>query len=94
MLMIIIIMFQENVFGDNQDFIDMEKIKSGLSNFTTKGASNNSTLHKDDSKDPDLREFRPLEVTVSATLHDIHGHLLKVPLFVFYIYHIPIVHST
>jgi len=26
----------------------------------------------------DTREYRPLDVTVSATLHDIRGHLLKV----------------
>jgi hypothetical protein len=68
---------KENIFGDYQDFIDMEKIKSGLSSFSYKGA-NGTAFSKQESKEVDVREYRPLEVTVSATLHDIRGHLLKV----------------
>jgi len=64
------------VFGDYQDFIDMEKFRTGL-NFgikTPNANSDNPTVLK--LSDP--REYRPLEVTVSCTLHDIRAHLLKV----------------
>jgi len=58
--------------------MDMERIKGGFSsNFTYKGATTHPTLtRKKEEFDP--RVYRPLEVTVSATLHDIRGHLLKV----------------
>lgn len=31
-----------------------------------------------DIKDFDPRVYRPLEVTVSVTMHDIQGHIMKV----------------
>lgn len=31
-----------------------------------------------DSRDFDPRIYRPLEVTVSVTMHDIQGHIMKV----------------
>jgi len=55
----------------------MEKIKSGLTSFKNKGISS-SVFSRQETKEIDLREYRPLDVTVSATLHDIRGHLLKV----------------
>lgn len=91
-LLKLIINLKENIFGDNQEFIDMERIRCGAAYlFTNK--TEKSHLHPMESsllsaglnplQSPspadkiDFREYRPLEVTVSATLHDIRGHLLK-----------------
>ena len=30
----------------------------------------------------DVRDYRPFSVTVSVSLHDIHGHLVKVRLYI------------
>lgn len=51
----------------------MEKIKSGSISGTYK-----PKVPSQNAVNIDLREYRPLEVTVSATLHDIRAHLLKV----------------
>lgn len=67
------------MFGDFQDFIDMEKLKSG--NPTTLDMKVPNMNKADDAEREakvDLREYRPLEVTVNCTLHDIRAYLLKV----------------
>lgn len=59
----------------------MEKIKCGSGNlFGFKIPAGSSGIgDKIGSLDKiDPREYRPLDVTVSATLHDIRAHLLKV----------------
>lgn len=57
----------------------MEKLKCGTGLFGFKVPVNAFAGDKIGSMDKiDPREYRPLEVTVSATLHDIRGHLLKV----------------
>lgn len=73
-------MSQENIFGDYQDFIDMEKLKcgsGGLFGFKIPASSSFPTDKIGSMDKIDPREYRPLEVSVSATLHDIRGHLIK-----------------
>jgi hypothetical protein len=59
----------------------MEKLKSGTGLFGFKLPNGSVGTFGDkicsmDKIDP--REYRPLDVSVSATLHDIRGHVLKV----------------
>jgi len=58
----------------------MEKLKTGTGIFGLKLPNGLGTLgDRIGSMDKiDPREYRPLDVTVSATLHDIRAHVLKV----------------
>ncbi|XP_046477858.1 bridge-like lipid transfer protein family member 1 isoform X1 [Neodiprion pinetum] len=78
---------KENIFGDYQSFTDMQQSRSSsttMSNERTKerDAHNNSieTSAEDEeskSKPFDPRDYRPMEVTVGITMHDIQAHLVK-----------------
>ncbi|XP_046668210.1 transmembrane protein KIAA1109 homolog isoform X3 [Homalodisca vitripennis] len=75
---------KENIFGDDQVFTDMnEKPEMPANTKTVDGntAGDNQAAGSDDDntscKDFDPREFRPLEVVVSITMHDIQAHLVK-----------------
>lgn len=63
---------KENMFGDDQSFTDMAQEKS----FTL--AKDTSISTEDEKKltfDP--RQYRPLDVVVSITMHDIQAHIIK-----------------
>lgn len=72
---------QENIFGEDQWFTDMQQTTS-----TGDGNANNGDLKSEDSSanipmemrdDFDHRNYRPLEVDVSVIAHDVQAHLLK-----------------
>ncbi|XP_075226335.1 transmembrane protein KIAA1109 homolog tweek [Lycorma delicatula] len=78
---------KENIFGDDQVFTDMnekpevpspagvQSSAAGLSQPTDNSSADEEIgLNK---KNFDPRLFRPLEVTVSITMHDIQAHLVK-----------------
>lgn len=71
--------FKENVFGDDQNFTDMQQMshssESSNSDLKTEESTNSLPLELQD--DFDERNYRPLEVDVSVIMHDIQGHLLK-----------------
>lgn len=77
---------QENIFGDDQVFTDMNEkpeMPAGHKAMGGAGAGDNQTTTGSDDdtashKDFDPREYRPLEVVVSITMHDIQAHLVKV----------------
>ncbi|XP_031358006.1 transmembrane protein KIAA1109 isoform X3 [Photinus pyralis] len=70
--------FKENIFGDDQMFVDMQTSNSP-------GESQTAEFKNDDSshvplelrEEFDERYYRPLEVDVSVIMHDIQAHLLK-----------------
>lgn len=65
---------KENIFGDYQSFTDMHLEKPASS--TVKESSNaNSDDSRRESFDP--RRYRPFEVVLSITMHDIQAHLIK-----------------
>ncbi|XP_053696625.1 bridge-like lipid transfer protein family member 1 [Sabethes cyaneus] len=81
---------KENIFGEDQSFTDMEKSNSKSN--STKNVGTKSTSSKDDPsksiseasvnmeekpKRFDPRMFRPLEVIVSVTIHDLQAHVIK-----------------
>ncbi|XP_011494762.1 PREDICTED: uncharacterized protein KIAA1109 [Ceratosolen solmsi marchali] len=78
---------KENIFGDYQTFTDMHQTRANSSNSKIdknkdRDIQNNSletSIEDDDikSKPFDPREYRPVEVTVGITMHDIEAHLLK-----------------
>ncbi|XP_055681343.1 bridge-like lipid transfer protein family member 1 isoform X2 [Lutzomyia longipalpis] len=83
---------KENIFGEDQTFTDMEmsNIKtsptqnSGLTKATliakddqTKSVSEVSVGTEEKPKRFDPRLYRPFEVTVTVTIHDIQAHLIK-----------------
>lgn len=63
---------KENIFGDNQKFIDMENGKP-----TTVKDTANSTIDDSRNENFDPRRYRPFEVVLSITMHDIQAHLIK-----------------
>ncbi|XP_039287951.1 LOW QUALITY PROTEIN: transmembrane protein KIAA1109 [Nilaparvata lugens] len=74
---------KENIFGDDQVFTDMNEkpeVPKGAGVGGVGGGDNVSTSEEEiggKKKDFDPRLFRPLEVTVSITMHDIQAHLVK-----------------
>ncbi|XP_063234537.1 bridge-like lipid transfer protein family member 1 isoform X2 [Bacillus rossius redtenbacheri] len=76
---------KENIFGEYQSFTDMQQSSAATSPTTSAGADivgPGGDAGSDDG-DPgkakmfDPRQYRPFEVTVSITMHDIHAHLVK-----------------
>ncbi|KAK4878280.1 hypothetical protein RN001_010786 [Aquatica leii] len=69
--------FKENIFGDDQVFIDMQS--SNPSNESQGDNKNDETskLPLELREDFDERYYRPLEVDVSIIMHDVQAHLLK-----------------
>lgn len=73
--------FKDNYFGYFQKFTTMESAneKPGADSTVNRSAAtgpSSSSGKVEEKFDP--RESRPLAVKVSITLHDIHGHLVKV----------------
>ncbi|BES96456.1 Fragile site-associated protein C-terminus [Nesidiocoris tenuis] len=71
---------KENIFGDDQVFTDMNETPEF--NLTPKTHSAvpetpNSVMEDASKEDFDPRIYRPLEVIVSITMHDIQAHLVK-----------------
>ncbi|XP_065331514.1 bridge-like lipid transfer protein family member 1 isoform X1 [Cloeon dipterum] len=65
---------KENIFGEDQTFTDMQKSKASSPPSVT---NLQSGADDDGEKSFDPRDYRPLDVTVSLTLHDIQAHLVK-----------------
>lgn len=88
----IIVTKQENIFGEDQAFTDMHQSRAASSSpagnpatgaadrgadiSTSTGATDEADLLK--QKEFDTRQYRPFEVAVSITMHDIQAHLIKV----------------
>ncbi|XP_034943286.1 transmembrane protein KIAA1109 homolog isoform X1 [Chelonus insularis] len=77
---------KENIFGSYQSFTDMQQSRSTVCNNSdsrSKDMQNSSVeasvVEDDDnrSKTFDPRYYRPIEVTVGITIHDIQAHLVK-----------------
>lgn len=72
---------QENIFGDDQKFTDMQSsttIPENTQHADLKTEDSSGQLPLELQDDFDHRNYRPLEVDVSIIMHDIQGHLLKV----------------
>jgi hypothetical protein len=83
---------QENIFGEDQVFTDMHQSRAASSSpggdpaagatdrgadiSTRTGAADEADLLK--QKEFDTRQYRPIEVAVSITMHDMQAHLTKV----------------
>ncbi len=76
--------FQESVFGEDQTFTDMNDPPNLSDDRSTNSAStvaaDGSSISEDDpsKKEFDPRLYRPLDVIISITMHDIQAHLIKV----------------
>lgn len=78
---------KENIFGDYQAFTDMQKTQTSSTSVPAektkdKDAQNSSveaSVEDEEAKAKafDPRDYRPLEVTVGITMHDIQAHLVK-----------------
>lgn len=75
---------KENIFGDYQTFTDMQRNKTAPSADKGKEKDNqnssvDASVEEEDLKQKpfDARDYRPLEVTVGITMHDIQAHLIK-----------------
>ncbi|KAG8228088.1 hypothetical protein J437_LFUL000087, partial [Ladona fulva] len=75
---------KENIFGDDQTFTDMQQSHSATVGSTSGGSvgPGGTGRMSDDDEDEkqtqfDPRLYRPLEVAVSVTLHDVRAHLVK-----------------
>nr|XP_029728397.1 transmembrane protein KIAA1109 homolog isoform X7 [Aedes albopictus] len=83
---------KENIFGEDQSFTDMENSNSKSSTAGRSGTTAKSTSSKDDPnksvsetscnadekpKRFDPRLYRPLEVIVNVTIHDLQAHVIK-----------------
>ena len=58
---------KENLFGEDQQYTAMDEAE-------------NSKLEKDDAKEPgpvDFRDYRPLDVTLDITVHDLQANLVR-----------------
>ncbi|GLG98163.1 Uncharacterized protein GBIM_04765, partial [Gryllus bimaculatus] len=78
---------KENIFGEDQMFTDMHQSRptnqstSGTGDAPVAGSTSDPSGTVDDSdskpREFDPRQYRPIEVRVSITMHDIQGHLMK-----------------
>ncbi|XP_046402633.1 transmembrane protein KIAA1109 isoform X3 [Ischnura elegans] len=75
---------KENIFGDDQTFTDMQQSHSASAGMSSGGSTGAGGRMTDDDEDDlgkqppfDPRLYRPLEVAVSVTLHDVQAHLVK-----------------
>ena len=73
---------QESIFGEDQVFTDMNEPSSSDSRASTVTVpvDGPSAVTEDElsKKEFDPRLYRPLDVVVSITMHDIQAHLMKV----------------
>ncbi|XP_029046657.1 transmembrane protein KIAA1109 homolog isoform X1 [Osmia bicornis bicornis] len=77
---------KENLFGDYQTFTDMQQSRTNPTSVSTERSKDrdvqNSSIESVEDEDGksksfDPRDYRPLEVTVGITMHDIQAHLVK-----------------
>ncbi|XP_011301889.1 uncharacterized protein KIAA1109 isoform X7 [Fopius arisanus] len=76
---------KENIFGDYQAFTDMQQSRPTVQSTERKDRDNQNSsveasVEDEDAKSSkpfDPRHYRPIEVTVGITMHDIQGHLVK-----------------
>ncbi|XP_015586515.1 uncharacterized protein KIAA1109 isoform X3 [Cephus cinctus] len=78
---------KENIFGDYQSFTDMQQSRPSPSTVNTErnkerdvqNSSIEASVEDEEAKlKPfDARDYRPMEVTVGITMHDIQAHLVK-----------------
>ncbi|XP_063974640.1 bridge-like lipid transfer protein family member 1 isoform X5 [Diachasmimorpha longicaudata] len=77
---------KENIFGDYQAFTDMQQSRPVQNSERTskdrdnQNSSVEASVEDEDTKSSkpfDPRHYRPIEVTVGITMHDIQGHLVK-----------------
>ncbi|XP_025405724.1 uncharacterized protein KIAA1109 isoform X4 [Sipha flava] len=69
---------KESIFGEDQIFTDMtDKLNPKSTNNTDKTVEQDSTSVSDVKMQVDPREYRPLEVVISITMHDLQAHLIK-----------------
>ncbi|XP_006618311.1 transmembrane protein KIAA1109 isoform X10 [Apis dorsata] len=77
---------KENLFGDYQTFTDMQQSRTNPTSISTEKSKDrdvqNSSVESVEDEDAkskpfDPRDYRPLEVTVGITMHDIQAHLVK-----------------
>ncbi|XP_014476117.1 PREDICTED: uncharacterized protein KIAA1109 isoform X1 [Dinoponera quadriceps] len=78
---------KENLFGDYQAFTDMQQSRASSAaanadrnkDKDVQNSSIEASMEDEEikSKPFDPREYRPLEVTVGVTMHDIQAHLIK-----------------
>ncbi|XP_035723534.1 transmembrane protein KIAA1109-like isoform X4 [Vespa mandarinia] len=78
---------KENLFGDYQTFTDMQQSRTSPTVVSTdrskdrdmQNSSVEASMEDEEikSKPFDPRDYRPLEVTVGITMHDIQAHLIK-----------------
>ena len=66
--------YQENYLGEDSTFTDYEAVDTTKENSVFEHI--NSITTKQDTFDP--RAYRPFEVKVEVTLHEIQAHLVKV----------------
>ncbi|XP_050533025.1 transmembrane protein KIAA1109 homolog isoform X6 [Daktulosphaira vitifoliae] len=70
---------KESIFGEDQIFTDMNE-KLNPKNPTSDKISEtdkNNTNDAEIKNQIDLREYRPLDVVISITMHDLQAHLIK-----------------
>ncbi|XP_054723573.1 bridge-like lipid transfer protein family member 1, partial [Uloborus diversus] len=70
-LLRVLIHLKENYFGECQKFFEFD------APILTPKSLHLHSVKDSDNKEFDPRIYRPLEVTVSVTMHDIHGHIMK-----------------
>ncbi|XP_026670200.1 transmembrane protein KIAA1109, partial [Ceratina calcarata] len=77
---------KENLFGDYQTFTDIEQSRTNPTSISTERSKDrdvqNSSVESVEDEDAkskpfDPRDYRPLEVSVGITMHDIQAHLVK-----------------
>ncbi|CAH1776489.1 unnamed protein product [Owenia fusiformis] len=66
---------KENYFGEDQSYSDFDDVTTKLDKHSTFTHTSSSTNKSTKPFDP--RNYRPLEVTVQLTIHDIQAHLIK-----------------
>ena len=70
---------QENYLGEDQSYTDLyDQPKSYTEPAELEGLEGPLTDREVAEREFDARKYRPFAVTVSVTLHDIQGHLVKV----------------
>ncbi|KAK0176217.1 hypothetical protein PV328_000373 [Microctonus aethiopoides] len=77
---------KENIFGDYQSFTEMQQSRQTVSNVAdrnkdrdTQNSSVEASVEDEEARSKifDPRYYRPIEVTVGITMHDIQAHLIK-----------------
>nr|CAD7425599.1 unnamed protein product [Timema monikensis] len=69
---------KENIFGEDQSFTDMQQSRASSPTIGSIGGDHTSDdAESNKGKGFDPRQYRPFDVTVYITMHDIQAHLVK-----------------